>query len=94
VESFRPEAEPQAVAPVRVRVRPQETAAQFQPSFQADSQNFQLPQPAPEFQQPSSKFENLIEEFTGRSRSGRAEFQDFQPQPVFKFNPVPAVPDL
>ena len=95
VESFRPVEEPQPqAAPVRIRQRPQEDQFQFQPSFQAQQpvQDIQFEQ---NFQQPSGKFENLVQEFTGaRGRSGRAEFQEFQHQPVFKFNPVPAVPDL
>ena len=92
VESFRPEEEPQA-APVRIRPRPQETQSLLEQAFQPQ-QPVQDLRFDPNFQQPSGKFENLVQEFTGRSRSGRAEFQDFQPQPVFKFNPVPAVPDL
>ena len=71
---------------------------QFQQQFQPQ-QSFQAEQPIQNFQFQSSQqkapstFDNLVQEFTVQNRAGRSE-QDFQTQPVFKFNPVPAVPNL
>ena len=69
---------------------------QFQPqqSFQAEQpvQNFQF-QSRPQNAAPAVNFDNLVQEFTVQNRAGRSE-QEFQAHPVFKFNPVPAVPNL